>query len=137
MKVHSTNYTNTFIAIAEDCPLINAEIPPSKEGNKSVAVMQFEMLYDNPYQYTSDDVIFNCFAMKNNIGSSDYQSEREHFYSKGQPCLRCSPLAKRYGFGFHANEEGKLAIYNVESPEYKAFLDDKNLDQIKAMKSKK
>jgi Family of unknown function (DUF6157) len=137
MKIHSTNYTNTFIATAEDCPLKAAEVPFIKGENKSVAVMQFEMLYDNPYHYTSDDVIFDCFALKNNIGSSDYQAEREQFYSKGQPCLRCSPLTKRYGWGVHANEEGKIAIYPIESPEYAQFSSDKNLDQTRAMRSKK
>jgi hypothetical protein len=29
--MHTTNYLNTFIEVAEDCPVKAAEIPPVKE----------------------------------------------------------------------------------------------------------
>jgi hypothetical protein len=29
--IHTTNYFNTFIEVAEDCPVIVAEVPPQKE----------------------------------------------------------------------------------------------------------
>jgi hypothetical protein len=138
MKTHTTNYINTFIEVAEDCPVIAAEIPPNKGEEKTAAVIQFEMIYDNPYQFTSDDVIFQVFAEKNKIkGKSQITAEREKFYSKGQPCLRSSPLTKRYGWGVHSNAEGKIAIYPVESAEYKKFVKDKILVHTKAMRSKR
>lgn len=138
MKIHTTNYKDTFIEVAEDCPVSSAEIPPLKGEEKTAAVIQFEMVSNNPYKFTSDDVVFQVFAEKNKIKSkSQLTSEREKFYSKGQPCLRSSPLTKRYGWGVHNNAEGKVAIYAIDSMEYKKFAKDKNLAHVKAMRSKR
>jgi hypothetical protein len=137
MKVHTTNYTDTFIEIAEDSHAKAGEVPPLNGTEKTMANIQFEMIYDHPYQYTSDDVLFHCYATKNNIPKSELKSAREQFFSKGQPCFRASPLTKRYGFGVHSNKNGKIAIYACESAEYKKFLKDKSLTVVKAMKSKK
>ncbi len=135
--MNTTNYLNTFIEVAEDCPVTAAEIPPQKGNEKTVANIQFEMISNNPYKYTSDDVIFSVFAIKNNMSKKDIDKEREKFFSKGQPCLRSSTLAKRYGWGIHSNTEGKVAVVAVESVEYKKHLNDKNLKHIKAMRSKR
>ena len=135
--MHTTNYTNTFIQIAEDSLVTAAEVPPLKGDKKTVANLQFEMIAANPYKYTSDDVIFNTYALKNKIAARDMQTEREKFFSKGQACLRCSPLGKRYGWGTHHNHEGKVALFAIDSPEYHALTKDKNLKQLKAMRSKK
>lgn len=135
--MHSTNYFNTFIQIAEDCPVSVAEIPPVKGDNKTIANLQFEMMAHNPYKHSSDEIIFNVFAIKNNISKSDLKTEREKFFSKGQACLRSSPLAKRYGWGFHHDENGKVALFAVDSKEYQKLTEDKALKQTKAMRSKK
>ncbi len=135
--MNTTNYLNTFIEVAEDCPVIAAEIPPQKGNEKTVANIQFEMISNNPYKFTSDDIIFSVYAIKNNVNKKDLEKERERFFSKGQPCLRSSTLAKRYGWGIHSNAEGKVGVVAVESGEYKKHLNDKNLKQIKAMRSKR
>ncbi|MCE3297127.1 MAG: hypothetical protein K0R65_2841 [Crocinitomicaceae bacterium] len=137
MKTHSTNYQNTFIAVAEDCPATHAETPPQKGTDKSVANIQFEMISQNPYKYTSDDVVFQCFALKKDLTENELEEGRKAFFSKGQPCLRCSPLTKRYGFGVHSDAEGKVALYPMESEEYEAFSKDPKLQVVKAMRSKK
>ncbi len=136
-KLHSTNYLNTFIAIADDSPTVNGEIPPLKGDLKTVANMQFEMVSQNPYKYSSDDILFQVFANKNDLTESEYEAERTKYFSKGQPCFRASPLTKRYGWGVHNNAEGKMAIYPADSEEYKKFLADPNLKVVKAMKSSK
>ena len=133
--MHTTNYLNTFIEVADDCPTQSAEIPPQKKEDKTVATMQFDMIMAHPYRYTSDDVIFHVFATKNNR-MDNLERERELFFSKGQPCFRSSPLTKRYGWGLHNNAEGKIAIYHVESDEYQQFVKDENLKKVKAMRSK-
>ena len=134
--MHTTNYINTFIEIAEDCPVKSAEVPPQKGEVKSVANLHFEMIEAHPYQYTSDDVIFKTFVVKNGL-ESNLENERNQFFSKGQACMRCSPLTKRYGWGVHSNEEGKIAIVPQESEEYQRFLKDESVKQVKAMRSKK
>jgi hypothetical protein len=135
--MHTTNYHNTFIAVAEDCPVKAAEIPPQKD-EKTVAGLQFEMIIDNPYKYTSDDVIFQVFALRNKIsGKASLDAEREKFFSKGQPCFRSSPLTKRYGWGVHSDAKGRIAIYAMESAEYKKLAKDKSLQHVRAMRSKR
>ena len=39
--MHTTHYVNTFIEVAEDCPVLQAEIPPSRGGAPTVAGHQF------------------------------------------------------------------------------------------------
>ena len=133
----TTNYYETMIQVAEDCPVEKAEIPQSKNGEKTIAVRQYEMLAGHPYKHTSDDVIFGVYAARNKIGKANLPAEREKFFSKGQPCLRSSPLVKRYGWGVHFDREGKVAIYAVESTEYKKLCKDKTIKHLKGMKSKR
>ncbi|MDW9379555.1 DUF6157 family protein [Chryseobacterium sp. JV558] len=136
MKQYTTNYTNTFIEIAEDCPVSQAQIPPEKK-EKTVAHLQYDKLINNPYQYSSDDIIFECYAIKNDISENETQEEREKFFSTGQACLRASPLAKRYGFGIHHNKEEKVALVPIDSKEYHALLNDISITKTKAMRSKR
>ncbi|WP_300599380.1 DUF6157 family protein [Niabella sp.] len=135
MKQHTTNYTNAFIQVADDCAATAGEIPPVKGNKPTVANIQFEMIRKHPYRYTSDDVIFEVFAQKNDLTKAGYKAARTAFFSKGQPCLRTSPLTKRYGWGVHSNAEGKIAIYGVETKEYAQFSKDKSLQVVKAMRS--
>ncbi len=137
MKTHSTNYENTFIEIAEDCPSTCGEIPPVKGDKKSVANLQFEMLRDRPYQYTSDDIFFAVFATRKDLIDSELEEARQQFFSKGQPCFRASPLTKRYGWGVHSNAEGKVALYGAASEEYQSFITNPAIAKVKAMRSKR
>jgi hypothetical protein len=131
----TTNYTNTFIEVAKDCPVSEAGIPPIREKTKSAARIQYEMISENPYRYTSDDVLFEVYAQKKNIPHQNRSAEREIFFSKGQPCMRASALPKRYGWGVHSNSDGKIAIYAVESNQYQTFLHDQSVKKLKAMRS--
>ncbi len=133
----TTNYYNTFIQVADDCPATSGETPPMRGGKKSVANLQFEKLYQHPYQFTSDEVMFSVLITQKEIAKEDLDYRKEKFFSKGQACFRASPLCKRYGWGIHSNEEGKIAIVGVESEEYERFVSDKSLKKLKAMRSKK
>ena len=82
MKHHTTNYINTFIQIADDCPTIVAEVPPLKNDVKTAANIQFELISNNPYKFTSDDVLFQVFAKKNDLIENEYDSAREKYFSK-------------------------------------------------------
>ena len=99
--------------------------------------MQYEMLSENPYQLSSDDILFLLFANKNNLPEAEYKQAREQFFSKGQPCFRTSPLTKTYGFGIHYDSTGKMAIFGMETAEYHGFIADNKIKKIKAMKSSK
>lgn len=132
--MHTTNYFNTFIETAQDSKALRAEVPPKKDP-KTIAQLQFEMVNEHPYRFTSDEVIFAVYAYKNNISPSQFEEARNHFFSKGQACMRSSPLGKRYGWGVHANEEGKIALIGMESDAYAKFAADNTLKHTKAMRS--
>jgi len=133
----STNYFNTFIEIAEDCPATIGEIPPVKGDKKSVANLQFKMLSEHPYEFNSDNILFAVFATRKEIPKENLEEQRHLFFSKGQPCFRASPLPKRYGWGVHSNEEGKIALVAVESDAYQRFVADEMVIKTKAMRSKR
>ena len=136
MKVHSTNYFDTFIEVAPDTKVSCGTPPPSKE-KKTVALLQYELIGNNPYQFSSDDILFQVYADRNDLKESEYKHAREQFFSKGQPCLRTSPLAKTYGYGIHSNRDGKIALYGMETNEYANFIADSEVVKVKAMKSGK
>ena len=137
MKIHSTNYLNTFIEVAADCPSEMGEIPPLKGNKKSVANLQYEMISKKPYQFTSDELLFAIYALRKDLSQEEYPEAKSHFFSKGQACLRASPLTKRYGFGIHSNKDGKVALYGRETMEYKKLIEDHSITKVKAMRSKK
>ena len=135
--MHSTNYFNTFIEIAEDSPTENGQVPPTKGDKKSVANHQFDMLYEHPYEFTSDEVLYTVHARRKDISQLEWEAQRAAYFSKGQPCFRASPLTKRYGWGIHSDAEGKIAMYAADSPEYQRFLEDDSVEKVKAMRSKR
>lgn len=137
MKVHTTNYRDTFIEVADDCPATGGEVPPTKGDKQTVANLQFEMLFENPYTYTSDDILFSVFALRKEVPKNELKEQRQDFFSKGQACFRASPLTKSYGWGVHHNEEGKIAIYGMETEAYQKFITDHSVIKVKAMRSKR
>jgi hypothetical protein len=77
------------------------------------------------------------FADRNDLIEADYKQAREQFFSKGQPCFRTSPLTRTYGFGIHSDNNGKIALYGMETEEYQKILADIKIKKCKAMKSSK
>jgi hypothetical protein len=134
--MHTTNYTNTLIEIAEDCPAKAGEIPPIK-NKKSVANLQYELLVDHPYEFTSDEILFSIFATRKELLAEDLEDQKIHFFSKGQACFRASPLTKRYGWGIHADKTGKIALLGAETDAYQALKVDISVQKKNAMRSKR
>lgn len=134
--MHSTNYTNTFIEVADDCKTDVGTLPPEKQA-KTIARMQYEMIHDHPYHYTSDDILFAIYAARHGIDESERDDKKAEFFSKAQACLRSSPLGKQYGWGIYYNSESKMALYARESEDYTRLKNDSTLKHLKAMKSSK
>lgn len=135
--MHTTNYINTLIEVAEDCPVREAELPPRKGDQLSIANLHFDLIYDHPYRHTSDDVIFNTHALRNGIPKNEWPEARKLFFSKGQACMRSSPLAKRYGWGIHHDADSKVALFPMESADYKKLAKNTAIAHVKAMRSKR
>ncbi|HET7360502.1 MAG TPA: DUF6157 family protein [Salinimicrobium sp.] len=136
-KLHTTNYFDTFIEVAEDSKAVRGEVPKSKKDKKTIAELQFELLVKNPYKYTSDDIFFKIFALRNDLIKAELEQAKKDFFSKGQACFRASLLPKKYGFGVHCDHEGKVAIFGMETEAYQKFFQDPKLKKLKAMRTSK
>ena len=51
--------------------------------------------------------------------------------------MRASALVKRYGFGAHYNEAGKIAVYPLGSEAYQAFLEQDQVKVLAGMRTRK
>lgn len=128
----TTNYQNTLITVAEDAPTDHAVVPDLSK--QSVASQQYQMITDEPYVYTSDDVIFARVAERDGIAETDRATAKEQYFSMGRACLRTSPLAKQYGWGIHHDEEGKIALVAMESDAYAALVANDAVKKHRAMR---
>jgi len=133
MRLH---YFNTFISAAPDCPA-EGEAPKERGGTPTAATIQFDMLVSHPYRFTQEDVLFESSTEGRSADPEEKVAKRKAFFSRPQACLRTSPLAKRYGWGIHFNEEGKAAAYAVGSAEYEKFAADGSLEHFRAMRSRR
>lgn len=133
----STNYTGTFIQVADDCPTAAAEQPPVGGKAPTIAALQYALIAEHPYEFTSDDVLFEVYAVRQGISTDERPGARETFFAKGQPCLRSSPLGKRYGWGIHHDADSRVALVPLGSDEYRALAADPTVTQVKAMRSKR
>jgi len=132
------NYYQTLIAVADDSPVSKSEMPMDRGGKKTIAGLQFEMLADNPYVYTQEDVLFNTWLQRQNMptkSESEIAKLRDEFFAKPQPCLRSSPLPKKYGWGVVFDEKGRAALVPMESKEYAKLLTGGRVKILKALRS--
>ena len=116
------DYLDAFIAVADDSTATRGVAPPSSPAKASVAARTFQMLAERPYRYTSADVLFTVFADRRGIAEHERAAARREFFSRSQACLRSSDLGKRYGWGIHADGDGRLALVGVETAEYAEFV---------------
>jgi Family of unknown function (DUF6157) len=130
--MHTTNYIDTLITLSPDSKTVKSKVP-DKEG--SVAAETWRMISAAPYALTSDDVIFGVFAMRKGIPADEQVKARAVFFSKGQACLRASPLVKQYGWGVHHDAKGRVALIAAESPEYAALSASHRLTRVPGMRS--
>lgn len=133
MAEHTTNYQSTFIEVSEDCPIEYGEEPPIAE-DLSIAALHYRLISERPYELTSDDVLFETHALRKGLDADDADARAE-FFSKGQPCLRSSPLSKRYGWGIHHDAEGRVALVSRDSENYATLAADPELAHTRGMRS--
>lgn len=132
--MNTTNYTNAFILVASDYNLKAAK-KEAKAG--TIAALQLEIALNNPYKYTSDELLTLVYMKRRDMEMDEFEIAKEALFSKPQACLRASPLVKTLGYGVHNNLEGKIAIYPIESDDYKSLLNDTSIAKTHGMRSKK
>jgi hypothetical protein len=127
------SYADTFIAVADDCRAKAAVVPQPRAGKATVAVIHYELLAGHAYELTQEDVLWQTHVRVKALAATTAKL-RAAFFAKDQPCLRTSPLARTYGWGFHFDPAGKVAVYAVESDAYRR-LAGRAARQLKALRS--
>ncbi|MBO3102054.1 DUF6157 family protein [Cellulomonas fengjieae] len=114
--MENVDYTSTFITVAPDFAGTTAREPVGA----TVAASTYAIIAASPYALRSSDVIFRVWADRHGV-PADSSDEWSSFYATSRACLRSSDLGKRYGWGIHADADGRLALYPVGSPDYDAL----------------
>lgn len=130
----TTNYRTTLITIAPDSPTSVAVIPPQTAA-PTVASLQYALLSTRPYELTSDDVLFEIHVTRSGTPEEERDSEREKFFARDQACLRASPLPKRYGWGIHHDQHGRVALVAAGTHLYEELAHRPDIIQKPAMRS--
>lgn len=128
-------FRNTFIRIAADCPERTGSEPPCRGGKKPVHLIQLELLRKQPHHFTHESLVVESELLREPSTGESRRQIVARIRSKPLPCLRCSPLAKRYGWGFHFDAEGRIAVHAAGSASYEMLAADSCLDQVPAMRS--
>jgi len=135
-------YQNTFISVSPDTKATAGQLPKARAGKTTVAQLEHQLLSEQPYQLTQEDLTFRVYLIRQGL---DYESlaadEREQhwntLFSKGQPCLRASSLTKTQGWGAHYDDKGCIGLYAMDSDEYSEFAGRDDLKQLVGMRSKR
>jgi hypothetical protein len=130
------NYYDTFIRVAPDCLVSEAVVPTGRREARSVPQIEYELLAENPYTFTQEELLFAVHVQRQGIGEGERKARRaalrEEFFGKPRACLRASLLPKRYGWGLHFDAEGRVALVAVQSDEYRAFAEGKGVGTVLA-----
>lgn len=132
------SYQDTFIQIAPDSNATESTIPADNRPKKTIHRIQYELLTEKPYHYSHDELVFAVYAIRQEFSAEELAQNgdaiRADFFKKGHPCMRASTLTKKNGWGAHYNDEGKIAIYPIESDDY-ASLCETSSEMLYAMRS--
>lgn len=119
------HWTNTFIQVAPDCPATSGVVPVAKRAEKPAHLIQYELLAEYPYRFTFEDLLFEVYIRHkglSGLAEDELALVREELLGKNHPCLRASMLPKKFGWGFHYNDRGTIALYGMETEKYGSLL---------------
>ena len=135
------NYYESFIAVAPDSAAIRGTVPPARGEAKTIPAIEYELLAAKPYHYTQEELQFAVHLQRSGVTPAELKAKRKklwaEFFAKPRACLRCSSLPKKYGWGLHFDQEGRIALVAVESAAYKKFSGSKSLKVVPALNSKR
>jgi len=130
-------YINSFITASEDSGTFHSVVPQPHGERIPLHLIQYNLLVHHPYYYDHNSLIFEVYLIQKGKSADMAQDERkqlwDELFSKNHPCMRNSLLVTKYGFGVHYNHDGKMALYPIESNEYKQWAADPAIHKIKGM----
>ena len=135
--------TDTFVVVAPDCPAAVGTEPTARGPNPTVAVVQYELLTAAPYTMTLEELIFATHVRRAGLSTEEAKARadeiRSALFARPHPCMRASPLPKRFGWGVHHDAEGRIAIHGVETDAYRRFADGsvEGVEIVAAMRTRR
>lgn len=133
------DYYNTFISVADDCPAESAEVPPAEyRGKPTVAAQEFALLHGHDFERTMAEVLSTVWVTRKggpDMSADEREALTAEYFGEGRACFRASPLAKKYGWGFVFDEQGRVALVPSDDPRYGEYAADGDLTQLMAMRS--
>lgn len=119
--MEAVDYTDTFISVAPDTAATEGTVPAARASGPTVASATYELVGPQPYRYRSSEVIFTVWADRQTIPEQERGDAWAEFFAKPRACLRSNDLGKRFGWGIHADEHGRIALYGLGTPEYETL----------------
>jgi hypothetical protein len=134
--------TNTFVLIAPDCPASSGIVPMPRGAVPTVPFLQYQILSARPYSLTQEDLMLEVYVRREGLTPEEAEARAAEIHAllfgKPYPCMRASALPKRYGWGVHHDVAGRIALFGVESPEYRRFAGGAGgVEVVTAMRSKR
>ena len=65
------NYYDTFIRVAADCPVSEAVVPSGRREEKSIPQVEYELLSENPYTFTQEELLFAVRVLRQGIDEAE------------------------------------------------------------------
>jgi hypothetical protein len=135
--------TDTFVLVATDCPVTKAVVPAPRGDKPTIAVIEHELLTTKPYTLTLEDLLFEVYVRRQELTRAEVKARgkalRAELFAKSHACMRASPLPKKYGWGVHYDQCGKLALCAMESDDYQRFATGRveGIEIVPAMRTKR
>lgn len=120
-RMESVDYLDSFITVAPDSTASGAAVPRPRGGTPTVASATFALVSEHPYRWRSSEVIFTVWADRRGIPETGREAAWAEFFDQPRACLRASELCKKFGWGIHADHDGRVALYPVDSDTYRAL----------------
>ncbi len=114
-----------IVLVAEDSPAAAPTPPPARRATPTAAEVQYALLAAEPFRWTENEVLFESWWRRQDRAATASAEEKEQaraaFLATPRPCLRASPLPQRYGWGLVFDEDDRVALCPVDSPQYRAL----------------
>ena len=125
-------YISTMSLVMEACA--ENKIPAKAD---SIAGLQYVTLNNAPYQFDGDGLLVHVTAQRRDVPKDEYSDLKTEIFSKGQPCLRASPLVKRLGWAVHHDADEKVGLVAVGSDRFEELLTDARITKHTGMRNKR
>lgn len=126
--MESVDYTDTFIAVAPDTAAAAGVVPVPRPQGPTVGSATYDLLAPNAYRFRSSEVIFPVWADLQEVPAEERDVAWEGFFSEPRARLRSSDLGKRFGWGIHADENGRIALHGLGTLEYERLASSRTPD---------